>query len=160
MLLRNASEPDILEVRGLPIEAWHDTYDAIYGARRVTAITNDWHSVGSLKRRLASSQSTFLIAEDGGQVIGMAFASMNLAEAAILLHQLYVRPNAQGKGIGTALLDEIRNRFAGTSRMKLEVEELNRKAVRFYRPHGFVDVGLTATDDDANVRVMARALRQ
>ena len=33
----------------LLVETWHATYDAIYGAERVTEITDDWHSIASLQ---------------------------------------------------------------------------------------------------------------
>ncbi|TIV74013.1 MAG: GNAT family N-acetyltransferase, partial [Mesorhizobium sp.] len=51
MFVRTASERDLVAVRALLVETWHATYDAIYGAERVTAITDDWHSIASLKAR-------------------------------------------------------------------------------------------------------------
>ena len=53
MYVRTASERDLEAVRALLVETWHDTYDAIYGAEKVTEITDSWHSIASLKARLA-----------------------------------------------------------------------------------------------------------
>ena len=52
MFVRSAGERDLAAVRALLVETWHATYDAIYGAERVAAITDSWHSMGSLKARL------------------------------------------------------------------------------------------------------------
>ena len=52
MFVRSASERDLAAVRALLVETWHATYDPIYGAERVTAITDDWHSM-----RLAEGQA-------------------------------------------------------------------------------------------------------
>ncbi|TIU66551.1 MAG: GNAT family N-acetyltransferase, partial [Mesorhizobium sp.] len=59
MFVRTASERDLVAVRALLVETWHATYDAIYGAERVTAITDAWHSITSLKTRLTRPNSEF-----------------------------------------------------------------------------------------------------
>lgn len=41
MFVRTASERDVPAIRALLVETWHDT-DAIYGAAKVTEITDDW----------------------------------------------------------------------------------------------------------------------
>ncbi len=61
-----------------------------------------------------------------------------------MLHQLYVRPGMQGRGIGGLLLDEIEGCFPGADKVRLEVEEKNAKAVAFYTAQGFSQVGRTA----------------
>jgi hypothetical protein len=73
--VRTAGERDIKAVRELLVETWHATYDAIYGADRVTEITDDWHSIASLKNRLTRPGSEFLVADDGKRLAGMAFAA-------------------------------------------------------------------------------------
>ena len=40
MFVRSAGERDLAAVRELLVETWHATYDPIYGAERVTAITD------------------------------------------------------------------------------------------------------------------------
>ena len=107
MFVRTAGERDLAAVRALLVETWHATYDAIYGAERVTAITDDWHSMRSLKARLTRPRSEFLVADDGKQLGGMAFAAAGEDGKILMLHQLYVRPAHQGHGVGGMLLDEI-----------------------------------------------------
>ncbi len=49
MFVRTASERDLVAIRALLVETWHATYDAIYGAAKVTEITDEWHSIASLR---------------------------------------------------------------------------------------------------------------
>jgi ribosomal protein S18 acetylase RimI-like enzyme len=144
MFVRTASPRDIEAVRALLVETWHDTYDEIYGPERVTAITNDWHSIPSLEARLVRPNSEFLIADDGERIGGMAFASVAEDGKTVMLHQLYVQPEYQGRGIGGLLLDEIESCFPGADKVRLEVEEANARAVAFYLAQGFAKVGMTA----------------
>ena len=138
MFVRTASERDLKAVRDLLVETWHATYDAIYGAERVTAITDDWHSLASLKRRLDQPNAEFLVADDGKQLGGMAYAAADAAGKSVMLRQLYVRPAFQGRGIGGMLLDEIIESFPDATLFRLEVEEANAKAIGFYLSQGFV----------------------
>lgn len=144
MYVRTASARDLETVRALLVETWHDTYDAIYGAERVTAITDDWHSLPSLEARLTRPNSEFLVADDGERIGGMAFASAVDDGKTVMLHQLYVLPALQGRGIGGLLLDEIESCFPDATKVRLEVEEANARAVAFYLAQGFSQVGRTA----------------
>ena len=144
MFVRTASERDLAAIRALLVETWHATFDAIYGAERVTAITDDWHSIASLKARLSRPNSEFLVADDGKRLGGMAFAAATTDPKIVLLNQLYVHPSCQRQGIGKALLDEVEASFPEASRLRLEVEEANAGAIAFYRAHGFLPCGKTA----------------
>lgn len=144
MFVRTAGERDLAAVRDLLVETWHATYDSIYGAERVTEITDEWYSAASLKARLVRPNSEFLIADDGKRIGGTAFAAATSDPAIILLHQLYVRPDCQRKGIGKLLLDEIEESFPEAKILRLEVEEANGPAVAFYRVNGFLPAGSTS----------------
>lgn len=144
MFVRTVSPRDLDAVRELLVATWHDTYDAIYGVERVTAITDEWHSIAALKARLERPLSEFLVADDGKAIGGVAFATADPDAKAVTLHQLYVRPGLQGQGIGSLLLDEIETCFPDADRLRLEVEEANEKAVAFYQQQGFAKVGETA----------------
>jgi len=146
MFIRTASERDLPAIRALLVETWHATYDAIYGAECVTEITNDWHSIVSLKARLVKPNSEFLIADDGKEIAGMAFASTDESGKTVMLHQLYVLPKHQRHGIGGLLLDEVMGCFPDAGTIRLEVEPANTRAVAFYRAYGFVETGPAAND--------------
>jgi GNAT superfamily N-acetyltransferase len=129
MFVRTAGERDLEAIRALLVETWHATYDGIYGAAKVTEITDDWHSIASLRRRLSRPNSEFLVADDGKRIGGMSFAEVDEAGSTVTLKQLYVLPAFQGRGIGSMLLDEVIESFAEAKLMRLEVEEANDKAI-------------------------------
>lgn len=144
MFVRTASERDLAAVRALLVETWHATYDAIYGLARVTEITDDWHSIASLRTRLTRPNSEFLVADDGKRIGGMAFAAATTDQKIVLLNQLYVYPDCQRQGIGKALLEEIEASFPEARTLRAEVEEANAPAIAFYRANGFLPAGNTA----------------
>ncbi|CDX11256.1 conserved hypothetical protein [Mesorhizobium sp. ORS 3324] len=144
MFVRTASERDLAAVRALLVETWHATYDAIYGDRRVTEITDDWHSIASLRSRLTRPNSEFLVADDGKRIGGMAFASATTDPKIVLLNQLYVHPDCQRQGIGRSLLDEVEASFPEARMLRLEVEAANVSAIAFYEANGFQHAGRTS----------------
>ncbi|TIS58264.1 GNAT family N-acetyltransferase [Mesorhizobium sp.] len=144
MFIRTAGERDLAAIRALLVETWHATYDAIYGVERVTAITDDWHSIASLKARLTRPNSEFLVADDGKRIGGTAFAAATTDAKIIMLNQLYVHPACQRQGIGQALLEEVEASFPEAQTLRVEVEEANTPAVAFYRSRGFLPASNTA----------------
>jgi ribosomal protein S18 acetylase RimI-like enzyme len=143
MFIRTAGASDLPAIRALLTETWHATYDGIYGADKVTAISDDWHSIASLEARLDKPDAEFVVADDGAEIAGMAFASAVDDGKTVQLSQLYVRPGRQGQGIGGLLLDEIIDSFPDAERVRLEVEPANARAITFYRMQGFVEIGRT-----------------
>lgn len=141
--VRTAARGDLGKVRALLIETWHHTYDALYGAARVDEITGSWHTIAALEARLTRPNSEFVVADNGLEIGGMAFAEATDEGRTVMLRQLYVRPSRQGQGIGAALLAEIENCFPEAGRIRLEVEEANAGARGFYAAHGFAQSGRT-----------------
>ena len=75
------------------------------------------------------------VAEDGDRVVGFAALGEDLLE------HLYVHPEAQGRGVGTALLALSKERRPGG--LQLWVFQRNTGARRFYERHGFIVAQLT-----------------
>ena len=111
----------------------------------VTEITDEWHSIASLKARLTRPNSDFLVADDGKRIGGVAFAESIDGGKMVVLRQLYVLPSLQGRGIGGMLLDEIIESFPEADAIRLEVEARNTRAIAFYEANGFVRSGAPAS---------------
>lgn len=139
--VRTASEHDLPRVQEILRDTWHATYDDIYGVAKVNEITENWHSMKRLKDMRHTPQSEFLVADNGTIIGGMAYATQR--EKTIKLHQLYVHPDFHGGKTGLHLLIEIENSFIDADTIKLEVEEKNSKAIKFYEAFGFKKVGET-----------------
>lgn len=140
--VRTAGEQDLEKVRVLLGETWHATYDPIYGAGKVNELHASWHSVASLKMRLANKNSEFLVADDGKAIGGMGYAAMSTEMAkTVILYMLYVAPRYQRQGVGRDIFAELETCFPDAEIMRLEVEPQNQPAIDFYTAHGFVEVG-------------------
>ena len=149
--IRLATDGDVDEVSRLLAVTWHATYDAIWGVARVTDLTTRWHAPDRLAAQTGQSGTTFLVAVDRTHILGTALAR-RVDDAAVMLDRLYVHPEAQGRGIGRALLDHVVTASDGASRLFLDVAPENARAIAFYERHGFAQVGLTDDcegDDDA-----------
>jgi ribosomal protein S18 acetylase RimI-like enzyme len=154
--IRSAGDADLLQVSALLGRSWHATYDAIYGAEKVAALTASWHSVEALKARLTRPDSEFVVADDGTRIAGMAYAAMDRDEGdVVILYQLYVDPDLTGQGIGRDLFAEVETCFPAAKRMRLEVEPKNEKAIRFYKGLGFAEVGWTKNCGSAESGIQA-----
>jgi putative acetyltransferase len=81
------------------------------------------------------------LAEEDGRPLGFLAIRRSRSDGWETLERLYVEPDAQNRGIGTALLDKAKAlRPAG---LHLWVFQKNEGARRFYERHGFRLVKLT-----------------
>lgn len=87
-----------------------------------------------LGRQLAGERETW-VAETDGRLVGYLLLEVGW------LHSVYVRPDLQGHGLGTALLDLAK--ALRPDGFGLWVFESNEPARRFYRRHGLVEVRRT-----------------
>ncbi len=83
------------------------------------------------------SPKGFLVAEDEGKIIGFVLGV--IAEVGTLrILMICVKEGYRGRGIGSALLNSISNKFMGLRKIHLEVKVTNISAIRLYKKHGFV----------------------
>jgi GNAT superfamily N-acetyltransferase len=86
-----------------------------------------------IAKRLAGEDTTYFVAESEGGIVGFAGVSPGWVE------QLYVLPEFQGRGIGSALLETAvaQRREAGDKELRLWTLEDNVAGRRFYEARGW-----------------------
>jgi GNAT superfamily N-acetyltransferase len=106
------------------------------------------HEVVATEARLrdtllgARPAAEVVIAEADGEPLGFALFFHNystfLAQPGLYLEDLYVRPEARGRGVGRALLAHLARlaRERGCGRLEWWVLDWNESALRFYRSLG------------------------
>ncbi|CAO96348.1 GNAT family N-acetyltransferase [Erwinia tasmaniensis] len=72
-----------------------------------------------------------LVAEEDGHRIGFAA----VLDRDNFLHSLFIDPNHQGSGAGSALLQAVQSGFTSTGALKCQTENL--RAQSFYKKHGW-----------------------
>lgn len=98
-----------------------------------------------LARSTTSGIDRALAAEANGMLVGLAWAREDAVDSSIVnLFQMWVAPQARGRGVAAALLDEA-VRWAtgrGAKAVQLGVTCTNAEALRLYERAGFVDAGV------------------
>lgn len=97
----------------------------------------DWYE--SVVARYLPLMQDLRVAVDEREVVG--FIAQDDGE----VHMLFVDPRAQGRGVGTALLDDVAALY---DTLRLDVNEQNPSARAFYRARGFVEVGRSELDTE------------
>ena len=147
--IRIGSVADAQTVAALAIQVFLDTY-ATEGVR--PDLANEAFSeygCSIFAQRLAEKGRVFYLAEHGSGLVGFAEVLRNQQPSPVIgvggseLVRLYVQPQAQGLGIGRALLKcaEQCSQEAGTAGVWLSAWEHNLKALAFYQRQNYKDVG-------------------
>ena len=136
--VRRAVAADAQAVRDVGLRTWPATYAQIAGSEYVAqGLTRWWtdEAVGASIRRGGA-----FVAELDGAVIGMAAAGER--DGSPYLWKLYIVPERQGVGAGSALLAAVVDSLpADSTRLGLDYVEGNEQAAAFYRGKGFREIG-------------------
>jgi GNAT superfamily N-acetyltransferase len=137
LVIRAAEVDDLAAVLSVGHRTWPVTYEPIAGADYVAMGLAKWWTEGATLPAIRAARVT--VAEVDGEVVGMATVGPH--ENHLALWKLYVLPEQQGKGIGSALFDSVVARARGDySRIHATYLGGNKSAENFYRSKGFVEV--------------------
>ena len=138
--VRTAVEADLEEVRALVDASWLNTYTPLIGEAETRRLIEEKHNLPKLRRQLAEPDHIFLVAEEDGEIVGNVYG---FRQDGFYIDRLHARPDAKGRGIGTALIDACEDRLPKGSRLWLDVLQGNGAALAFYEARGFVRDGET-----------------
>lgn len=129
----------------------------------------DWQGDGDLEERwrgrLAIPGSHNVVVRLDGRAVGMASGVPTSAPGTVELISMWVAPEARGRGVGDALMQEIERwaRSVGASVLRLSVADDNTAAAALYERHGFRftgELGGLMPDGVHRERVMEKAVAQ
>lgn len=127
-------EDDISFVQDIAKTSWHTTYEGIIPRPIQDKFLQTAYSSNQLIHRFQGSP--FFVAEYNGTLVGFAHFS-NVKEEQAELFAIYLMPNIQGQGIGTALLQHGMQALQGAKSLTVCVEKDNITGVHFYNAKGF-----------------------
>lgn len=132
--IRQAGKDDVDAIRAIAEKTWRDTYTDILSEDTIERVVKRWYSPENLEEQV---ESPFFIVADDSDVIGFAHATFMGRSAQ--LHRIYLDPDHQRSGIGTALYQEIERLLSekAVERIELEVLAANEKGLEFYTGQGF-----------------------
>ena len=133
---------EVSDIKKLLYITWVATYTGLFSQEAIDKITSEWHSIRLLKEQILDSNRLFLVAKEGGKIVGMCnTASFTNKENRINIQRLHIDPKYQRKGIGTTLINKVLEAFPKTNKIDLEVEKQNKRAISFYKKDGYKTVG-------------------
>ena len=121
IIIRNIKKEDIPEVVEVQINGWKTAYKGIIEDKYLDAMNKEERIK---KRQKDYMQNGFIIAELNGDVVGFCryiynnSLSTEVEEADCELTALYVKPEFKYKGIGTKLVDYVKEEFKKSGKTK------------------------------------------
>src|SRR5688572_6737358 len=126
---------DIADIKRVLSETWVDTYRDILSPRTIQKVTSVWHDPERLAEQAQNPAMFFGAAKEEGKIVGLVTAA-SIDKDTIMVFRLYVHPHFQRRGIGSDLLKTTLLAFPDAKKLRLEVEEENKKGLSFYRKQG------------------------
>ena len=135
--IRIASSTYFAAIRAVVYEVWPIAYREMITAEQITYMLERMYSDESLEKQVTEEDCVFLVCEINGIVRGFA-SFAEIEQSLFKLHKLYVFTEWQSKGIGKALLDEVKKRASALGGKAIELQ-VNKKNVaqHFYTKQGF-----------------------
>ncbi|KPL60987.1 GNAT family N-acetyltransferase [Rossellomorea vietnamensis] len=133
--IRNMNKEDINQVQTVAKTSWNSTYEGIIPLEIQERFLNTAYNDEMMIKRL--NGSSLYVAEIGGKIVGFANFSPVRENGEVELGAIYLLPEYQGKGIGTALLQEGIKNVNGAKSVNISVEKENKSGTNFYHAKGF-----------------------
>ncbi|MBN6206613.1 GNAT family N-acetyltransferase [Ralstonia pickettii] len=140
---------DTAIVQDVAVKSWNATYEGIIPAETQENFLNTAYSDEMMERRL--NNSLLLVAEAEHNIVGFANYSPVNNKGKAELGAIYIYPEYQGAGIGTALLQEGIKHLNDVKEIYINVERENKIGKNFYEAKGFVAIDEFDDDFDGHI---------
>lgn len=142
-----ATATHIPEIRKITYEVWPPTYTPIIGQQQLQYMLDRFYTPEALMKQMDGGHR-FYIGYEGDEAV--AFASFSAIEDGVYkLHKLYALTSMQGKGLGYAMLQHVKNMILeerASAELRLNVNRHNARAIAFYNKVGFEQLAVGDID--------------
>ncbi|MBU5465972.1 GNAT family N-acetyltransferase [Virgibacillus sp. MSJ-26] len=135
IIIRKMTRKDMKQVQDIAKTTWHATYDGIIPRDIQNNFLDKAYSLQMMKQRL--KQPYFFVAEVKGKVVGFSQFTVPDQQGMTELVAIYLYPDYQGIGIGSAFLKEGMKHLKDVKEIQLNVEKDNHIGRQFYEAKGF-----------------------
>lgn len=145
MEIRRADGGDVEGIREVAERSWDRDYPTFLTRETISEGIAEWYDPNSIRADLANPRSTILVAERDDQVVGFVQAHRSNGTGHVL--RLYVDPDHQREGIGTALFEAVEDTLTakGIEHVRAMALAQNERGQAFYRSLGMDRVGTETT---------------
>lgn len=134
-MIRAMKTNDIKQVRQVAERSWHHTYEGIIPRHIQDQFLESAYQDEMMERRLL--HSLFFVAEEEGRVLGFANVTPVQKDGNAELTAIYIDPDCQGSGIGTALLKECIRQSGGVKSFMSMQKKRTASPCPFIKRKGF-----------------------
>ncbi len=160
--IRPGTAADLPTVRDIAYATWPETFRDILAPAQITYMLEWLYALPRLQQQVRSGEHVLHLAEMDAKCIGFVAHQINFPETGVTkIHKLYLLPEAQGKGVGRALVEAVSDvaRQYQQAAVILNINKHNN-AVAFYEAIGFdrageevIDIGNGYVMDDYVMRL-------
>ncbi len=155
MIVRDATAADVAAIVAFGAAHVPDHYRPLIGDEAAQAQVDVWWTNDRIGP--AAADGRVAVAEDGGEIVGVAEWSMY--DGTPVIWKLYVHPERRRRGIGARLLRHVVAQVPpGTKRLRVEHFAANTRAGRFYDRESFRYVETVPHASDPRQSVVWREL--
>jgi ribosomal protein S18 acetylase RimI-like enzyme len=133
--IRKMDYKDTKQVQNIAKTTWNATYEGIIPLEVQNNFLKSAYNDEMMKQRL--ERSFLYVAEVEDKVVGFANYSPVKDGGKVELAAIYLYPEFQGKGIGSALLQHAIKELEGIKEIYINVEKDNKIGMTFYEAKGF-----------------------
>ncbi|WP_226675019.1 GNAT family N-acetyltransferase [Mesobacillus jeotgali] len=156
--IRNMQYVDTKQVQSIAKTTWNATYEGIIPLEVQNNFLKANYSDESMIQRI--ERSIVYVAEVEGKVVGFANYSKVRDGGKVELAAIYLHPEFQGKGIGTALIQQAVRDLKGIIEIYINVEKDNKIGMNFYEAKGFEIVKESDSEFDGHILKQVRMLKK
>ena len=148
MIFEKLTDPASLQIiRDIASDIWPKTFAGILSPEQIRYMMQMMYAPEVMENELSNGYNFNIVKIDDSAVGYFVWSPYESPEIA-KLHKLYLLENFHSRGIGSAMLKEVEKQTAaaGFSKLRLNVNKYNTRAIRAYQRNNFVNIQSVAID--------------